>query len=815
MSKFLLQIIFLFFAGTILVSGSAKAEPHESTAIPWSGYWWPFNYGGLATGLDYRGHPAPLEKYELYTLGRYPGQLVSWYKQEYYDTEVPSWWGLCLYWALAACTEPGGIMPSSEDNIIFRVGDKKGLLTLVHDSDTFVRTEGSNPEIFHQWLLDYIHDQNLPFVADLDPGEEVWSYPIYRYEMESTISGDRESVQVTINYCNDFVSPDYLGAETRTKSYEYDLFLNAQGEIIGGEWTGEKSVNDHPDKLHFSLMTAPECEYIDLEEVRRIAQAKDDFLENGDELVDFAPGTYHLTLLDRDRYRMFCQSGDTISFLVEKQSGSLEDLTVVLYDADSTEVLRTNLNTVTPLNSIMTATRPPYILDIQQADYSDPNIYTITYDLTRNFTLTIPYIPSNTMWSGYSITNPGDNEVHNVTLTTYSAAGDPVQTLLGPVTLSPGEKRLFLYEKLPWRVHERSQSQKLGLTADEPVTLINLFGPANEISAACLAPKQEAMPQFILPDTLAPLSFDTTMFGGIDNRSFDAVEVSIRVYSHHGDFIKEVSETIEPRARLSIDPNSSPFSPMPDGGWIEVIGGPDQNLCGYQYLSSSGKAESLFGLSSTYAEKIVPHVPPPEKWVTTVTIINPNDSTNQVICHLSAAGLDTSNDLVLTLGPREKRTLELQDLFGKTAGDPLYHSMLEINGQHSLAGYFSYRYPVDEAAFPLLDASNFNQKLVMPHYPPPTGKWWTGIGLCNPTASVVTVWAQPYDKNGQPMRQSLGSFTIDPDKYQVFRVQTFFGADVADDISFITFTAEEPAGMIGGFYLYGNEGNVMLTGGVM
>ena len=57
----------------------------------------------------------------------------------------------------------------------------------------------------------------------------------------------------------------------------------------------------------------------------------------------------------------------------------------------------------------------------------------------------MPFVPSSAMWAGYSLTNPHDTAVQNVTFTTYTAAGDPVQTLLGPVTFAPGEKRLFLF----------------------------------------------------------------------------------------------------------------------------------------------------------------------------------------------------------------------------------------------------------------------------------------------------------------------------------------------------------------------------------
>ena len=142
--------------------------------------------GGLGTGMDYRGRPAPLEKYNLLTTGVTSGLALTEYLDEHYDPDAPSWYGLCLYWARAASYEHINILPSSENNIIFRVGDKKGLLTLAHKYDLGESGFGYLPEEFHFWLLKYIKDQRKAFVADLDAGDEMWSYPIYKYDMTTS-----------------------------------------------------------------------------------------------------------------------------------------------------------------------------------------------------------------------------------------------------------------------------------------------------------------------------------------------------------------------------------------------------------------------------------------------------------------------------------------------------------------------------------------------------------------------------------------------------------------------------------------------------
>jgi hypothetical protein len=817
-----LRPLFLFVVFSILfffLFPWAHAEEHEAAFTPWSGYWWPFTHGGLATGLDYRGHPAPLEKYELLTQGSYPGELVSWYKEKYYDEEAPSWYGLCGYWARAACYEQIEILPSSEDNIIFRVGDKKGLLTLAHNDDVTETADGSSPDVFHYWLLNYIKDQGNAFVADLDADEEVWSYPIYRYEMESQINGDTESVTVRVYYANDLVDPDYMGTDVLSSAYTYDLFLE-DGSIIGGEWTGG-SIDDHPEKLTFPLTAVTSCEYLDYEEVLRLAGSQDDFLEKPGEVVEISPGTYNLILLDEDSYRIDCLAGNTVSILVEKQDGSYEDMIVIVTDGSGDEVESSVVDDDESMSLVTTAGNPPYTVTLMQTDYSDPNIYTLKVDLVRTYHQNVPYIPKNGMWSGFALTNPNDIEVIGVTLTTYTEDGQPLHTLLGPLNMAPGEKRLFFFDDLPWRRHEYSDIDKLTLMSDSRVSLLNLFGNSDD-SLACFVQGRARGSHLIIPDTVPPMTPGQTMFGGVENESFEEITVLLNLYSMEGTLRNEISELICPKGTFSIEPGIDPFYSMPDSGWIEVIGAPGLDLSGYRYLSSSGRVESLFALPVGSSEKIVPHITPPGYWITTVTLINPNNVENRVNFHLRLAGEDSTNDMTIELTPLEKRTLELQDDFGKVEGDDLYHSILEIAGEYPLVGYYTFSTSdaEDDASFPLLDEMDFQDELILPHN---TGHgadfWWTGFGICNPIGAAETVRIDPYDYDGNLMEDIVSRLLLEPGAYEVMDVQSL-SAERFSEISWIKFSVEEPqGGLIGGFYLYGNKSeespNTMLSGANM
>ena len=819
---FLVASIFALFFLSGFFQTFVYAETYEASSRPWSGYWWPYAYGGLGTGFDYRGKPAPLEKYNLHMTGRTSGTALDWYLRVNYDPGAPGWYGLCAYWARAACFEDIDILPSSENNLIFRIGDKKGLLTLAHNSDTGESGDATEqPEVFHLWLLNYIRDEKKAFVADLDSGPEVWSYAIYKYDMETSRSGNVESVRVTVYYADDHVDPDFRGTQTRSSTYTYDLFLDGTGAITGGQWTG-LSIARHPSGLAFPLVVNTYLPGLDYQEVLRLARSKDDFLEKGSEIVEIDPGKYNLILLDEDAYRVPAVSGDILSVQIEKEPGSLQDIDVVVQDGNGAEVRRAIVSESKPMDILITSTAPPYVIRLTQADYADPNIYVLKADVKRSYNRDVPYIPkANEWWSGFALTNPGSVGVDRVTVTTRDRQGAPIQTVLGtvlePLRLGPGEKRLFLFDDFPVRPHELSETTRLTLTADGPVEFLNLFGAENR-SLATFVLGDAPDSRLVIPDTALHMSPGVKMFGGVKNDSFEETQVTLRLYSAAGIPLKEVSSAIAARGWLTIEPGFAPFyNSMPKSGWIEIQGNGVQPLSGFQYTSDPSGVETLFALPVGASKKIVPHVPEPGYWKTRVTLINPNDTDNPVKLHLARAGADGGEDLDIVLASHQKQVLEIQDRFGKREGEPLYHSILEITGLYPLVGYFTYSTisGKDYASYPLLDETHFKSMLSLPHYPGDDGYWWTGVVVCNPSGvAAVTVRMEPYDHNGNLLEGSVISVNLPPGAYDVFEVASRFG-ESAPGISFIKFRTEGDSDVIGGFYLYGDSGNRILSGANM
>ena len=486
---------------------------------------------------------------------------------------------------------------------------------------------------------------------------------------------------------------------------------------------------------------------------------------------------------------------------------------VTVRDTDGNEVKSGFVNEDESFSFVTAAGSSGYTILVTQNDYSDPNIYTLLIDLKRKNSHTASYVPTNGMWSGFAITNSGDSIAEDVTLTSCDDEGKPVHTLLGPFNMNPGERRMFTVDDLPIRLHEKKDTSGLKLMADDPVSLVNLFGSFGK-SMSCFAGNKAESAHIILPDTVPPMTIKRNMRGAVANESQEEADISMRLYTSNGALFSERSVSLKPGEILPVKPGFYPFYSMPDSGWIDIIADYDQKISGYQYISSTGSAESLFALPVKNGTKIVPHIPPPGNWITTLTLINPNDVENPVTLHLKTAGADLSRDLNLILSPMEKIELELQDSFGKNSWEDYYHSIVEIDGEYPIAGCYTYTTGQDEVTLSLLGADDFQKELVLPHCAAKSsGQWWTGVGIFNPFSSLVTVEVRPYDLDGNLIAQGIKNINLDSGKYEIFSAGSYFG-EKGSRISFIKFNVTG-TGYIGGFYLYGNRDNTMLSGANM
>lgn len=229
---------------------------------------------------------AATEKLDLYS-GNYDYPL----KREiakYATPRAPSWEGICNGWSEASMhhSEPLPVTLKNPDGISIPFGssDIKALLSWYYfrkSADGYHRIGSRcrnkednckndlNAGAFHLVLGNRVGINGESFIADLDRGEEVWNHTAYSYKstiVQSGIRPRRSSARGTVRMMRVRTEVDYtfvlkknswepvLGTENQkfqTRKYEYYLDMDADNNVIGGDWISK----ERPDFLWISEKT--------------------------------------------------------------------------------------------------------------------------------------------------------------------------------------------------------------------------------------------------------------------------------------------------------------------------------------------------------------------------------------------------------------------------------------------------------------------------------------------------------------------------------------------------------------------------------
>lgn len=790
-------------AGVAGCFGIAAAETDTAEAIftPWSGYWWPSKHGGLATGFDYRGHPAPLEKYELFANGVMPGQATEWYLENYYDPDAPSWYGLCNGFAAAAVYEKIRFFPSVHDNILFRVGDKKGLISACHAIDTSIRANAHSPDVFHYWLLKYIKDQGVAFYAELDPSEEAWNYPVYRYHLETTKTDNRLNVTCTIWYAGDNVHPDFQGTLEHADQYTYTLFLQGE-EVVGGEWTGG-SVWDHPQQLIMPVEQVSDNPYLDCDLIREIATMVDDEWES-ETSVELPPGRYRMVLINDDEYVISSHVGDDLIFHLLKEDTLQEPMQVSVTDGEDREVFTGEVTD--SLRFTIQSETPPYRLSVARPAYTETGVYFLEFDLRKSFEFADMKIQKGYGWGGMAIVNPHDTPCEAVYVVGYTRDGAAMETFAGPFALAPGEKRTFLYMDFSARMIERTELFGLKVMAPMRLEVVDLSG-RYEKTMSCYNAASADMAVF--PDIAARWNTAKSLSWGIYNPGATAETFQLTHYSADGRVVDAESITLEARSTRHFSNTDDPFASVEDDGWVNVTGADGAVSGGYIAWIEGGLAQSeMLSPLSASRRFFIPHAAGNGFWSMHVTLINPDANVNRIAVALLNGGVTDTSEIILNAG--EKRTVGLWELF---PGADLGASAVSLTGDQDLAGYYAFRNSGDYAFFPLLAEADIHKTLTMPHVAS-NEYWWTAVNLLNPFDSEVVYDVVPYDETGREMESpSRISQTVEGHSKAVWTLAALFGAQ-AQSVASVRISVRQGDGLMG-ILCYGTHDLAMLSGRVM
>lgn len=247
---------------------------------------------------------SPSEKYDhLLGLSNFPLTASQWtdgLRHFARSGRVESWMGFCHGWAPASMMMLEPKKKLSLDGMTLFPSDIKGLSTLTwakgnfpirfiggrcntkhphtdeHDRTVEQSCLDNNPGSWHMVVVNQLGISQRPFIMDASYDYQVWNHPVYAYQYvyfnpktkedgnfsssveqagswdnrkqfrsvnTKTIVGVRMSVTFAVE--NEPSPDEDQTLDSSSTVYEYDLELNQQGEIIGGEWHS----HGHPDFL--------------------------------------------------------------------------------------------------------------------------------------------------------------------------------------------------------------------------------------------------------------------------------------------------------------------------------------------------------------------------------------------------------------------------------------------------------------------------------------------------------------------------------------------------------------------------------------
>ncbi|PIE67734.1 MAG: hypothetical protein CSA23_02860 [Deltaproteobacteria bacterium] len=770
----LIVVFAVLMAGIMFPQGLlARTDEARTHFTPWSGYWWPTIGGGLANGYGNWTGPAPLEKFELLTDGRYPGDATAWELENQYDPDAESWEGQCHAWAAASAYENIVFYPSSYNNIVFRVGDKKGLLTACHGKDLAISSPAGNPAIFHEWLLNYIKVQRKAFIADLLSEKEVWFFPIYRYSMTLTENYGITGVVCQIWYADDNVKADFQGTREKTHIYTYDLFTNGNGEIVGGQWTGN-STNDHPRSLRFPLTPQASNPYLNCATIRSLASHKDDHLENG-ETVRLLPGNHNLILLNEDRYTIEGKVGDTVTFHLEKLDDFSEGIDVALRDASGDIVWQATL--LKQLDYRLAVSQAPYTMTLSRGDYGGGGIYRLVMDQIRAGQVIVPELQKGSAWNGLTVTNLSSESIDDIQIVAYDNLAQPISTVKDPFLLDPFQKEAWLIETLPMHLHEAPLVRSIKVLADKPPAVFSLGGVQDQTMAG-FGQGGQTIQQLVVPDMASLFNVNKQISWGLFNPAPDDISLDLRLYSQQGLLDRQVAKTLSGNTIDRYTSSTNPFNKSLDNGWIHVSVASrgdksTDEINGFLNWQRDGlgKSESLFALSRIGNHFAVPHIAATYQWQTELSLINLSDQANDVTCRLIDG--DFFEQATVQLMPYEKTTVPITDLFPYLDQYTMGRTALLIDSSQDMTGYFAYQTRDSRAIFELMIAQSQSANLSLPHVAS-DHYWWTGIALFNPMASDTQVILTPMTNEGRQLGAEVVTLDVSAHSKQILMLQSAF-----------------------------------------
>jgi hypothetical protein len=797
----IIALCFFFFQ-----TGELRCATYEADYVPWSGYWWPFSAGGLVTGSDYNGHPAPLEKYDYVTSGTCNGPATAYGLKHYYDSNALSWEGMCFYWAAAAILEEEPVHKGIYEETTFLVGDKKGLLTVAYDGTLYNRYYFNNPEDFHEVLEDFIRTQKTPIIMDLGTNGEIWNYPVFKYDMDYTQAANVRHYTTRIYYANDGVHPDYVGTFVSRSTYYYYFVLDAEGNITESGWEGG-TINGPPKNASEPFGTEPRNTGIDYEQVMRIVTTNDDRYEENDSFEGAAlisSGAYSLLAADSDYFKVELEMGDKLNIQVVAEGE--EDISLRTYNPERVFMKETPGRGEQVIEADKTG---EYFLEIVPLEPSEDPAYKLFLLQSLACQGIFPLNPTGVWQTGIALLNP-DNSMGRAIISLLDRDGLPQS---GYSASTSAHYLLGMIEE----DFGLSHSDKGYIRVDSDVRLWGLEAVTDGnylMLGANLIPADTASAELFFPHFARTDGWQTSF--GLINIGEQTEEILRKSYDQEGRLL--AWDTIELGPGQMVENNTlylyGVLTSDARSMSASIVSG-RESLIGYiKFLnpSSASKGRALVPLAmERETEFVVPHIASGGYWWTGIAVMNTGNDDS--IVTFSAYDMEGNQIGAAEHFMKAKQNLvqEASNIFpGLQAGEIASMRIVSQNAQ-SLSGFLVYGSTdgLQLAGLPIHPA--FASPVYLSHVAC-SGSWWTGIGLMNTSDVPADISFSLFNVDGNLLDLKIRH--LNPNQRLASTIKGLFGNDISQAARYLKIESDS-GHPVSGIYLIGSSDGLRLMGDVI
>ena len=810
LKKFSFCLIFLtilFFQNTELICATYKAD-----YIPWSGSWWPKIHGGLVTGSGYSGHPAPFEKYDYVTTGDYYGPATRYGWEHHYDKEARSWEGLCFCWAAASILEEEPTHKGVYKGTVFRVGDKKGLLTAVYFGTLYNTYPTDKPEDFHQVLENFIAIQKTPVIMDLGTGGESWNYPIFKYDTDYTREGNVRHYTTTVYYADDQVEPDYVGTKTVDRTYYYYFISDKDGNILESGW---ENGSISPVNATEPFGTEPLNPGLDYDLVKEIANTVDDPFKGNDSFEtasSLSNGHHKLIAINSDYFKAELKRGDKLSIRVAVEDSA--------YTTDEKDVY---LRTYTPEGELIQETlgngeqtvtaddrEGTFFFEIAPVKASEEPVCDLFFQHHLTYQGIFLVNPPGQWSSGIALLNPYDNNIGRIIISLADRHGFPRKSYSNNL---PRDYLLGVIENT-FGLFPPTGTGYIKVDSDVPLMGLQVATPGgNLMLGSNFIPSDKARAEIFFPYLGIRGIWANQTALGIINVGDQTEEILWESYDQDGLFLDSDTTELTPGQKMEDDSISILSS---DAKTIRAAAASARkSLTGYiKYQTSSyvPKGRSLVPLAPERGGVIVvPHVVSNEYWRTDIAVINIGEEDSTVLFSaFDGEGnlLDVSEHI---LRAKQNFANEISDIFSGMSSEEIASVKIISQNNQPLSGVLFYG-TTDEirlAGLPLGPAAS--SSLYLPHVAY-LDLWWTGIGVMNAGDVPTDISFSLFNSDNDII--SVVTKSLNPNQRLSNSMRGLFGDDISPAAKYMK--AESAEGQpISGVYVMGTNDGLRMMGATL